>query len=126
MARDFQSFTPNQLGITRLKRSSAKIATGLKTEQVAMRARLLAPGGMKDNIRVIFKGGPAPLGIVICDHEAASFVLHGTKAHVIKPRNRKVLKFEINGRTVFAKQVNHPGTEANNFLLKALIATRKL
>jgi hypothetical protein len=126
MARDFQSFTPNQLGVARLKRSAAKVAVGVQTEKVAMHARLLAPGSMKDEIRAIFTGGAAPIGIVMCDHPAASFVLHGTKAHVIKPRNRKVLKFEVNGRTVFAKMVNHPGTEANNFLMKAMIATRKI
>lgn len=42
----------------------------------------------------------------------------GTKPHIIRPRNRRVLKFQAGGRTVFAKKVNHPGTRANPFLIR--------
>ena len=33
-----------------------------------------------------------------------------TKAHVILPRNAKVLAFRVGGQQVFARRVNHPGS----------------
>jgi hypothetical protein len=33
-----------------------------------------------------------------------------TRAHVIVPRNAKVLVFQVNGATVFTRHVNHPGS----------------
>jgi hypothetical protein len=122
MAKDFITVSPEKA--MRLARKTASAHIALKTEAVAARARLLAPGSMKHHIRPIFKGGPAPMGIVMCDHPATSFVIHGTNPHEIRPRNKKVLKFEVRGKTVFARVVHHPGTKPNNFLLKALIGSR--
>ncbi|WP_315902956.1 hypothetical protein [Streptomyces salinarius] len=59
-------------------------------------------------------------GVIVCDHPAVKFVLDGTPPHVIRPRRAKALRFPYRGRTVFAKIVNHPGAEANNFLARAL------
>jgi hypothetical protein len=33
-----------------------------------------------------------------------------TRAHVIVPRRASVLVFEVAGRTVFTRHVNHPGS----------------
>lgn len=42
----------------------------------------------------------------------APYVEMGTKAHTIYPRKAGgVLVFQIGGRTVFARRVNHPGTQ---------------
>ncbi|MCS7135473.1 MAG: hypothetical protein RMJ14_01795 [Nitrososphaerota archaeon] len=51
--------------------------------------------------------------VVVGDVNAryAPFVFYGTRPHVIKPTNAKALKFEINGLTIFARKVLHPGTE---------------
>lgn len=43
------------------------------------------------------------------------FVREGTKAHVIKPKNKKALHFVMAGADVFAMSVNHPGTTANPY-----------
>lgn len=48
------------------------------------------------------------------------YVIGGTRAHVIHAKNARALAFNIGGRTVFAKSVNHPGTRANDFLETAL------
>lgn len=65
--------------------------------------------------------GPRGLqGVVRCDHPAVRFVLDGTRPHIIRPRRAKALRFQMGGRTVFAKYVRHPGTRANNFLAAAL------
>lgn len=46
----------------------------------------------------------------------AEYVTMGTRPHVIVPkRPGGVLRFQVMGETVFAKRVNHPGTEANDF-----------
>lgn len=43
------------------------------------------------------------------------FVTDGTGPHEIRPVNRQALRFQIGGRTVFAKRVMHPGTRANPY-----------
>lgn len=50
-----------------------------------------------------------------------------TRAHTIMPRNGKVLAFLQNGNQVFAKGVNHPGSNipARPFLRPALAAKRE-
>lgn len=43
------------------------------------------------------------------------FVDEDTQPHVIEPVHANVLAFEIDGTTVFAKRVNHPGTIGQHF-----------
>lgn len=124
MAQDF--ITVNPQAAERLARRSSASLVQLKTEQVAMRARLLAPGTMKQKIRVVPAVGLNPIGIVVSDHPATTFVLHGTKPHTIRPRSRKMLRFESGGKTVFARVVHHPGTKPNNFLLAALLSVKSV
>lgn len=102
-------------------RSSAPLVAKL-TNRVAAHARLLAPGSMKHKIRAVTTGGPSPLGLVVSDHPASMFVIHGTKPHVITPKRGRYLVFTPKGASgpVYARVVHHPGTKANNFLLKAL------
>lgn len=47
----------------------------------------------------------------------------GTGPYVIKPKTKKVLRFEVGGRTVFAKFVNHPGIKPNPFIDRAIDKT---
>jgi len=50
----------------------------------------------------------------------APYVEFGTKPHEIKPKNAGgVLVFNVGGRKVFAKKVNHPGTKAQPFVRPA-------
>lgn len=44
--------------------------------------------------------------------KGGEFVEEGTSAHIIVPRGGGVLVFESGGQTVFARHVNHPGTQA--------------
>lgn len=50
----------------------------------------------------------------------AAHVEYGTKAHVIRPKNGKALKFKIGGKDVFATSVNHPGTKKQPFFFPAV------
>lgn len=46
----------------------------------------------------------------------ASFVEFGTRPHIIYPVTANVLAFEVGGKTVFAKHVNHPGFPGRFFV----------
>lgn len=50
----------------------------------------------------------------------AAPVHEGARPHVIRPRFARALRFEINGQTVFARKVNHPGNRPNPFLRNAV------
>jgi hypothetical protein len=54
----------------------------------------------------------------------AGFVINGTPPHIIRAKGN-ALRFEIGGRVVFARSVNHPGTKPNDFFSRALEAERK-
>jgi hypothetical protein len=45
----------------------------------------------------------------------ALFVERGTKPHRIRARSARFLRFEVGGRVVFAREVQHPGTKAAHF-----------
>ena len=48
------------------------------------------------------------------------FVREGTRPHEIRPRFKKVLRFKIGDKTVFAKLVHHPGTMPNPYHRRVL------
>lgn len=73
----------------------------------------VASGRLRDAIRVKVEGDRVVIGPEGVDY--AVYVEYGTEPHDIRPKNAKALKFEINGRTVFATVVHHPGTEPNPF-----------
>lgn len=63
-------------------------------------------------------------GMVISDDQIAAILELGSEAHVISPRVARALKFRLQGRTVFATHVNHPGTRAYRWLERAGIETQ--
>lgn len=65
---------------------------------------------------------PNGLGIYVRAGGAAIFIVKGTRPHTIRPRTRTILRFEVGGDVVWAKEVHHPGTRANNFMAEALRA----
>ena len=92
-----------------------------KAERVAALARRYAAphGSMADGIVV---GPYQDKRIeVISTHPATQFVHDGTRRHQIRPRNPAgYLRFQVGGRIVFAKVVNHPGYRGDPFLTNAL------
>lgn len=59
-------------------------------------------------------------------HTAVSYVvdlMEGTDPHEIRPVNAKALAFKIDGQTIFAKRVMHPGTPPNPFIDRAIART---
>ena len=56
------------------------------------------------------------------------YILFGTHAHVIRAipnRPNAHLRFVTGGRVVFAREVMHPGTRANNFVRDSLLQARR-
>lgn len=49
----------------------------------------------------------------------AHWLEYGTRAHIIRARRKKALRFVQNGRVRFAKSVQHPGTKPTKFLYNA-------
>jgi len=95
------------------------------SRQVVNRARVLAKvrtGRLRSSVRAesprIFSlRGSVKVG---SDLEYAGFVNDGTRAHKIRARNAKALRFNVGGKIVFVKSVNHPGTKGDHFLDRAL------
>lgn len=92
-----------------------------RTQRVAGIAAVEAPGSMGSYVDWRVEEGRRGLqGVVTCDHHAVHYVLQGTRPHLIRPRRRNFLRFEVAGRVVYTKLVRHPGTSANPFLQRAL------
>lgn len=69
---------------------------------------------------------------VLCDSPVAAFLDGGTRRHTIEPRNKKILRWEVQGvrargaggrfvkggstHVIWARRVNHPGTKATKFI----------
>ncbi len=88
-----------------------------RARRVQRNARAMAPGRMGRQVNAVIVGKHVR---VESSHPATMFVIRGTRPHIIRPRYKKVLRFRVQGRTVFAKIVHHPGTKANDFLTAAL------
>ncbi|SOE31806.1 hypothetical protein [Streptomyces sp. OK228] len=114
----------NQGALARLLRARsgpARRKLEQRTERVARIAVADAPGSMGQYITTDIQEGPRGLqGVITCHHPKVRLVLDGTRPHIIRPRNKRYLRFEVGGDVAFAKLVRHPGTRPNNFLARAL------
>lgn len=62
-------------------------------------------------------------GQVVAVPNYAIFLHQGTIPHIIRPIRAKMLKFswkKLGGGVYYFKKVNHPGTAANDFMLRGL------
>lgn len=89
-------------------------------------AKGLAPvrsGALKASIHpdAVRRSGPWAIESGISADAPYSAPVHqGARPHVIRPRHARALRFEIEGRVVFAQRVNHPGQRAQPFLSNAV------
>lgn len=68
---------------------------------------------------ISFTGPRTVHGSVHAKADYALYVHEGSRPHLIRPKRAQALRFQIGGRTVFAKLVRHPGTRARPFLRNA-------
>lgn len=94
-------------GVARVK---VRVRTGLTLASIRQRTNV-NPAGW-------------PSVDVIAGHEGTNTVPviedQGSRPHVIRARRRKTLRFVVNGRVVFRRKVDHPGTQGSGFLTDAL------
>lgn len=123
MAKAKVKVTMDQQAINRLTRPGGMVREDIekRARRVQRKARALAPKGMRRFIKTNTASGHVR---VECNHPATLFVIKGTRRHFIRKgkvwRGRKVLRFKIGGRWVYARWVDHPGTKPNDFMTKAL------
>lgn len=53
-------------------------------------------------------------------YNLGTLIEHGTRPHSIEPAHAQYLRFEIDGKIIFASHVFHPGTKANPHFQMAL------
>lgn len=105
--------------------------------RVVNRAKILCPVDT-GRLRASIKGKAnrtwtlRPQFTVSTNVDYAEMVHDGTRPHIIRPKRahtlrrsargvvKPALRFEINGRIVYARVVHHPGTRARPFLDRAL------
>lgn len=68
-------------------------------------------GRLRDSFSYTVRKGQ--VDVYTTEGDLLNWIDKGTPAHVIEPVTTNVLRFEINGREIFAKRVNHPGTKRN-------------
>lgn len=127
------SFIPNPAGMFELLESPIG-AVGRHThrlgEKLLAEAVRRCPVGktskLRDGLRIREEGTRR---VLVSDQPYAEFVVRGTRAHTIEPRNASVLAFATGGgyggSVVFATRVDHPGTKPDNFATDALEATMR-
>lgn len=102
------------------------------SRQVLARARTLVgvrTGLLLSTIRRERGQGPrGPYHDVVAGRRGVTdylgYHMNGTHPHIIRPRRRKALRFTSGGSVVFARRVQHPGSRANPFLIRALEVLR--
>jgi HK97 gp10 family phage protein len=113
-------------GLKELKRTLERIPEQVRsvledlTRETYEKAVQYAPertGFLRRNIRMSVEG---LTGRVISQAPYSAYVEFGTRPHMIFPRRARALRFEVGGRTVFARYVHHPGTRGQFFMRRAL------
>ena len=99
---------------------------GPKIEATAKEYAPVDSGRLKDSIHVDVHGATMTIA---ADAPYAKFLEFGTASrgefpgapYKIRPRNASVLRFEVNGKVVFAKEVTHPGIAPQPYLRPAVL-----
>jgi hypothetical protein len=75
---------------------------------------------LRDDLRPIISNTNRPIRITATEQaEKLGWVINGTPPHVIEATNAQALHWTVGGADFFAKSVNHPGTQPNDFLTRA-------
>lgn len=94
-----------------------KSRTPVRTGKLRASTRFQVKGSAEDMRLEVRQGARSKQGVIY-----RPFVVGGTRPHEIRPVNKKALRFNIGGRVVFAKKVNHPGTKPNPYTQETIAA----
>lgn len=101
-----------------LRGAARPLARELGSETVRNARGLVAvrTGRTRDSLRV---GATTGTESQILGSGVAVILDRGARAHDIEPSSRDSLRFNVNGRTIFAKRVHHPRQPGSGFMRKA-------
>jgi hypothetical protein len=85
----------------------------------------VASGATRDSLEVKASETPASVRIEFMGGGATDLLIHGTRPHTIYPLSALALHFFAGGSEVFAANVNHPGTQPNEFHKRAFKGARQ-
>lgn len=107
----------------RIATNEAYRLVGDCTRRIFNRGNVLTPvdtGTLRaGNQMAVSREAPGARGWVYNNVKYAAAVHDGSGPYVIRPRRGKALKFEVGGRTVFARSVRHPGTRGRPWIARA-------
>jgi HK97 gp10 family phage protein len=91
------------------------------TTDVMNDAKRIGPGSFKNQTGTLRRSIDRRVisstkGLVFVGEKYGTYVEEGTGPHIIRPKNKKMLAFKINGKMVFARQVRHPGSRPYPFM----------
>lgn len=116
-------FVPNRPGQAELLLSPSGpvgrhlIKLGNKLERLAQHDVGVKTGALRASITSRLTVQSTGLVMTVGSANRVAYLHHeGTKPHVILPRRANALRFEMHGKIVIARKVNHPGTKANPYL----------
>ena len=119
---EFPELAKRMQKISAAGQEKVKDAILKSTLQIEAQAKLLAPaktGKLRGSIQSrVFNDGLS--GEVTATAAHAAFVEFNTRAHIIRPKRKKWLRFKKGGEWVFRKVVFHPGTTEQPFMRPAL------
>ena len=98
------------LNISQLTYDKAYEGSEVHTQTGRLTSALYNRKAGKEGRKVGVDPKRAPYGI---------YVLLGTRPHVIKPKEKKALRWVSGDGFAFAKEVNHPGYEGDQYLFRA-------
>lgn len=94
--------------VTMVKNSAREVRTDSFKNQTGTLRRSITGEVQSASRGRVYVASPANYGI---------YVEEGTRPHVITPKGgKKFLAFKVDGRVVFARRVNHPGSKPYPFM----------
>ena len=95
-------------------------ARGLRLQALAKAGAPKESGRLAASIYLDFREGPRYPSIIVGSRLKHAYLVHeGTRPHAVRPEAPgRVLRFNVNGRIVYATKVNHPGQKPNRFLTR--------
>lgn len=120
-----QAAKPAMLGAikTALEQWAEELASYIQKSKLSGNPIKAHTGALRDSVNpmaeqdgdVIAAGAGAGAGL-----DYAKFLEYGTRPHEIVPKRARFLRFEVDGRIVYAKRVNHPGNPAFHYMRDSL------
>lgn len=94
---------------------------GLKLQALARKSAPKDTGALAKSISVKYHIVGLNPHVIVGAYTSYAYMVHeGTRPHPINAKPERLLRFVVNGRVVYAKKVQHPGTRPTRYLSRHL------